>query len=208
MKNYDCYFIDFDGTIFDTRESLIPVYRYAFAQVGITDISIEECEKFMHLNLKQTAELRNLPQEDYQKFYDATDYALDMDETISLIKPFPETMEFLEKMKGLGKRLCIVSGNIEHHIFIILKKHHASTYFENMVGAESYRHGKPNPEPVLIGCHKMGFEPSANLVYVGDSLQDQECGRAAGIDTILIDRNDAHPDFEGKRIHSLLELIA
>mgnify|MGYP003346611147 CR=1 FL=1 len=60
---------DFDGTLFDTKESLIPCYKYGFNAIGL-DCTKEECYQFMHLSLSQTAELKHVEKEKLDEFSD------------------------------------------------------------------------------------------------------------------------------------------
>ena len=53
MKNYDIYLFDFDGTTFDTKESLVPVFKSAFAAIGM-DCTPEQAHHYMHQNVLQT----------------------------------------------------------------------------------------------------------------------------------------------------------
>jgi phosphoglycolate phosphatase len=42
---------------------------------------------------------------------------------------------------------------------------------------------KPDPEPLLLACHRLGCEPGRSI-YVGDHARDIEAGRRAGMRTI------------------------
>ena len=51
-----------------------------------------------------------------------------------------------------------------------------------MIGSDDCATHKPDPGPVLLGCERLGLDPSTCL-YVGDSPYDLQAGRGAGCDT-------------------------
>ena len=53
MKSYDVYLFDFDGTLFDTLDSLVGVYKTALRSVGY-DCTKEDAAKYMHFCISTT----------------------------------------------------------------------------------------------------------------------------------------------------------
>ncbi len=204
---YGLYLFDFDGTLFDTRDSLLPIFRAGYAAVG-RDVTPEEVEEWMHLNLNQSFALSGVDPSKFDIVMDAIISALDMPEALRLIKPFPEAREVLETLVLRGKKIGIVSNNTASHIRNVLEQLHFDMPVSCIVGSDIFTHGKPHPEPILTALSMLGLPADGESCYVGDSLQDEECGRNAGIDGILLDRENIHPDFMGKRIRSLTDLLA
>ena len=201
------YLFDFDGTLADTKVSLRPVYRAGFAAIGMNDISDEECEVFMHHSLKQTIEMKGVKQEQLPAFAKAITKAIDSEGSMSLIKLFPEDFEVLERIKTKGDRIGIVSGNGSAHIKKVLSFFKLDKYFEVIVGSDMYKNGKPDAEPLLLGCSLMGVKPSKEICYVGDSLQDEECARNAGVSSFIVDRNHEYDSKDFKKGYTLLDLF-
>jgi len=52
---------------------------------------------------------------------------------------------------------------------------------------------KPDPEPMVLACSKLGLDP-ASVLFVGDDLRDIESGRAAGSKTAAVRYGYIHPD--------------
>ncbi|GAB3394651.1 HAD family hydrolase [Azotobacter armeniacus] len=52
---------------------------------------------------------------------------------------------------------------------------------------------KPDPEPMILACSRLGLEP-ASVLFVGDDLRDIESGRAAGTRTAAVRYGYIHPD--------------
>jgi phosphoglycolate phosphatase-like HAD superfamily hydrolase len=76
--------------------------------------------------------------------------------------------------------------------------------------SRSFTPCKPHPAPLLSIAQTWGLDPS-EMVMVGDSIDDMECGRRAGAATILIGEPDHPHTVEGRQfadaeVASLAEL--
>ena len=203
---FDVYLFDFDGTLCDTRESLVPVFQAGFASVG-RKVTAEEAERWMHLNLYQSLVDSGIPETYYQCVIDATIAALDMPESLAMIKTFPDFIPVLKELQHRGKRLGIVSNNTSTHIRLVLETLKIDIPFDCIVGSDMFQHGKPHAEPIDTALRLLGEKAGSHVCYVGDSLQDPECGTNAHIEGVLLDREGTHPDFQGMRIATLDELL-
>jgi 2-phosphoglycolate phosphatase len=54
-------------------------------------------------------------------------------------------------------------------------------------------HSKPDPEPLILACSRLGLNP-ANVLFVGDDLRDIQSGNAAGTQTCAVTFGYIHPD--------------
>jgi 2-phosphoglycolate phosphatase len=52
---------------------------------------------------------------------------------------------------------------------------------------------KPDPEPLILACSKLGLDP-ASVLFVGDDLRDIESGRDAGTRTAAVRYGYIHPN--------------
>lgn len=206
MKEYDVYLLDFDGTTFDTSESLFPVFLHGFEAIG-KKCTPEDARHYMHFSLPQAAKMANLSEEEFVPWAEEICRALDYEDSLSLVKIFPETKEVVLRLHSKGKKLGIVTGNLSDHVKKLLERFDLADIFTVIVGSDIYTRSKPDREPIDIALKRLGVD-SSSAVYVGDSLQDVECGHNAGIDAILVDRNDEHPDFAGEKIKSLRQLFS
>ena len=205
MKEYDVYLFDFDGTLCDTGESLGPVFIHGFNAIGM-DCKPEDALEYMHHSLLEVAEMRGITKEQWPPFVEAIVKALDFEDSLRLIKLFPETVEVLRALKAKGKKMGIVSNNTVTHIQLVLKQFGLTDLFEVYSGSDVVAVPKPAADPILYALDKFGIEPSHNVVYVGDFLQDVACGNNAHVDAILIKRDgdSNHKDV----ISNLKELLA
>lgn len=83
-------------------------------------------------------------------------------------------------------------------------------FFEVIVTREDTEKHKPNPEPLLLACKKLGIKPQ-EAVYVGDALIDYKAAKNAETDFIgFISGSASKEDFESlnvKSVSSLKELL-
>ena len=207
MKEYDIYLFDFDGTLFDSLESLYPTFRYAFDAVGFHDVSDEEIESYTHISLDEMIENSYIPPELKPLFLQKILEALDFDEFLKLIKPFPEAIPTLKELQKRGKRLAIVSNNDSEHIRKTLELLNVDVPFDAIVGSDMVQRSKPHPDVIFVAFDIMGVKDASRAVYVGDSIQDGETGLAAGIGSIVVDRRGIYEKVRGEKVSSLSEIL-
>ena len=202
---FSVYLFDFDGTIVDSRASLYPVFKAGFASVG-RDVTEEEAERWMHLNLFESLADSGVPQEDYETVIQATIDALDLPESIAMITLFPDALDCLDRLHKGGAKIGLVSNNTASHIRLVLHRLGVDFPFDAIVGSDMFTKGKPHSEPIDMALAILGHANREDVVYVGDSLQDPECAANASCKGILLDREDRYSAFEGIRIRELTEI--
>lgn len=207
MKNYGLYIFDFDGTMFDTRDSMPLIFKKSLKAID-RDISDELAKDLMHYSLVDSFKVLGIVEPNEQmKVYLAVLEALDSPDVLALTHPFPETETVIDSLLDEGKKIAIVSSNTADHIRLALKAHNLERFGDVVVGSEVGKKTKPNPDP-LWECLKLcGWTDRSTAVYIGDSLQDMVCAKSAGIDGILIERNGEYPDYKEEKIDTLLELL-
>ena len=207
MKSYDIYIFDFDGTLCDSRDSLYHVFRDSFAAVGIYGITDEQCVEYMHHSLKKVAGWHGIEGERYEIFLQACIDSLAKPETFEKSKTFDDTFETLGILKNRGKTIAISSGNTTKHIKDVAAFLGWPDYFSAYMGSDIYTHPKPDKEPIWMCLDLLHDRPGPHVCYVGDSMQDVESAKNAGVDGILIDRENRFPDFDGIKIKSLKDIL-
>jgi phosphoglycolate phosphatase len=87
-----------------------------------------------------------------------------------------------------------------------------SPHFAAVVGAGDAAADKPAPDPIFMALEQMGFPPSRDIWYLGDTALDMQAARAAGVTAVLI--GDASHDggvelaCPDLHLHSAYELAA
>ncbi len=119
---------------------------------------------------------------------------------------FADVIPALEALRGMGLTLGVLS-NFGLHLGDLLERLGLRRFFQFVVVSAEEKVAKPNPRIFDIAVEQAGLA-RARLLYVGDHLGDDIGGaRGAGLDAVLIDRDDRQAGALCPRIHSLLELV-
>ncbi len=170
---------DFDGTVIDTNELIIKSYKYAFDKVLGKNIELDEI-----LSLFGRPLLLSLT-EGYGEYGEALCVAYrEFNESNhdKIAKPFIGVPENIIAIKNAGFKIGIVTSKRKSTLLKGLKLIGLENIFDVIIANEDTVKHKPNPEPVLIACEKLGIAPKESI-YIGDSVFDILCGKAAGAKT-------------------------
>lgn len=100
-------------------------------------------------------------------------------------QPFHGVLAFLDWAKAQGKTLICVTNKPElpaRKILAVLKMDH---YFADVVGGDRFEVRKPDPKP-LLHCVDAFDSSLDRTLMIGDSSNDVEAARRAGIDCIVV----------------------
>jgi pyrophosphatase PpaX len=86
----------------------------------------------------------------------------------------------LEQLKREGRRLGVVSAKPRATIELAFEGAALDAFFDVVVGSDETEKHKPDPEPLLLGLHRLGARVE-EAAYVGDSPFDMQAARAAGL---------------------------
>ncbi len=76
---------------------------------------------------------------------------------------FPHAQDFIKCVKNQGYKLALVTGTPYDEAKRILPKNIFSL-FDQIIGGDMVRHGKPHPEPYLKAANKLKTKPSECIV--------------------------------------------
>jgi putative hydrolase of the HAD superfamily len=122
-------------------------------------------------------------------------------------KLFPETLDVLKELQRLQYKLGIIS-NFDSRIYSVLQSLNISSYFDSITISSQTGFAKPHPEIFKAAIRAAGV-PANRILFVGDNLTDDvQAGAAAGMHTVLIDRNGRHSGSKSaKSIQNLTDLL-
>lgn len=209
IKKYNYYLFDFDGTICDSLESNIYVFIEGYKLVNI-DVKPEEVLGYTREPIPVAYKRLGCPQEKYKEFIDYIHALVKSDKATNLLKIFDDVYDVVMDLRMSEATLSIVTSNSGNHVENVLKKHHLDKlFFDAVVGWELAPIPKPDPCPILKALEVLNYQgDKSDVVYVGDSLNDMIAAKAAGINGILIDRDNEFPESEDYiKINSLYELL-
>jgi pyrophosphatase PpaX len=97
-----------------------------------------------------------------------------------LIQPFEGMRETLTALRDRKVALGVITSKVEWAARECLEFYGLVEFLGVQVFHDDTERHKPDPQPLLFGASKGGFDP-ARCVYVGDSVQDMAASRAAGM---------------------------
>ncbi len=118
-------------------------------------------------------------------------------------KAYPHAKEVLEYLRP-HYRLGLVTNKPYAFVPPILKEL-GLDYFNLILGGDSLKAKKPSPEPLLYACEKLGVAPQ-EAVMIGDSINDYQAAKAAGMDMIWVAHGYDSSKVEAQKIPSLATL--
>jgi putative hydrolase of the HAD superfamily len=130
-----------------------------------------------HLGMAEHVELGKLVQSKWFDFVDCTLY--------------PEVKDVLSELKLQGLKIGLISNGYEEEINLILEKVNLEkATFDIIVGVDTIRQVKPNPDIFKYAVNKLDVKPE-ETIFVGDNVEaDYKGAENAGIHALLIDRTE------------------
>lgn len=174
--------LDFDGTIADTKMSIITTIQETLKTLGTKQIDVNEIQKRIGLPLKDTfvelTELQGEKIEEAIKIYRSKYNDICYD-TVTL---FPNVKETLEYCFDNGIKIAVASSKGKESLGNLLEHLELKQYISLIVGEQDVENKKPAPDMVNLILDKLEFSASETLV-VGDTIFDIEMGQRAKTDT-------------------------
>ena len=178
-----------DGVLFDS----MPNHAYAWSH-AMTDFGLKMEPEEVYMNEGRTGKGtinilsnrywgRNATDEEVQRIYDAKSALFN---SLPEARPMPGAMVLLQKIRKQGLMRVIVTGSATHALLDRVNAAFPDIFSkELMVTAFDVKHGKPNPEPYLMGLKKANINADEAIVVENAPLGVQ-AARAAGIFTIAV----------------------
>lgn len=177
-------FFDLDGTLVDSLDDLRDAVNHMLSVFGRNPLNANEIRRLIGKgarNLVQRAlatESLEMVEQGLQLF--TTYNAAHIADKSSL---YPGTLEMLETMKSRGISMAIISNKNEALSRLIIKTLKIEEYFPIICGGDTYPEMKPSPLPLLEVLGSLNLHHS-NSIMIGDSINDIQAGKLAGITTI------------------------
>jgi len=193
IREYGCYLFDMDGTLMDTGELIYRSFLHTLEHYGRArperDAVVSGIGIPLHRQLEQF--MGPLSEDEFLSVYRV--YNEFQKELASrYLSLFPGVMPLLKTLKAGGKKLAVVTSRKRMSLEYHLRLTELDGFFDVLITPESTLRHKPHPEPVLTAVSRLAAAPGDSL-FVGDSIWDMESGRAAGVDTAYIHRDNADP---------------
>ncbi len=102
-----------------------------------------------------------------------------------LSRPYPGVVAALERLKAQGFSLACITNKAEAFTLPLLRNLDLYKYFQLVLSGDSLPKQKPDPLPLRHACGHFGID-SLHGVLVGDSSNDVQAARAAGMPVICV----------------------
>ena len=165
---------DWDGTLIDSYHADTSAYLAMFKEMGI-GWGLEELEKNYSPNWYQVYRAAKLPRtlwNDSDRSWRAH-YAKHRPKLITGVR------RVLSRLGGKHSLGLVTSGDRDR-VLRQLRQFRLTRLFSARVCSGDTLRKKPHPEPLKLALRQMKLEPES-CVYVGDSAQDVEMARSAGV---------------------------
>lgn len=183
--------LDLDGTLLDTAADLAAATNLMRAELGLAPLAERTVagyvgkgsEVLVHRALAGSLDGR--VDEALHARALASFYRHYQVENGRHARPYPGVREGLDLMRAKGLRLACVTNKPQGFTVPLLERCGMLADFELVVGGDSLPRKKPDPLPMLHVAQTFGL-PAAQVVAIGDSLNDAQAARAAGMPVLSV----------------------
>ncbi len=184
--------IDLDGTLLDTIPDLAAAANRMLAALDVSPLPEERIREFVgkgaEVLIRSTLDAAGagaVPGDDRHEkarahFYDSYRH---LNGTCATL--YPVVTEGLDGLRAMGLKLACVTNKPAEFIAPLLQRFRLGDYFEFAIGGDTLPYRKPHPGQLLEACRRWSLAP-ADVLAVGDSLNDAQAARAAGMPVYLV----------------------
>lgn len=181
----DLLIFDLDGTLAETRYDLANAVNYALQKLGKATLDVPTIAGYVGNGIKKLLE-RSLGREftagEFEKAwqYFHEHYAVHLVDNTYLYSGIKETLEFYS-----SKKMAVLSNKSHPYTVTMLERLGVSHYFKLVIGSQDGFERKPSPQAILHILDKLHAAPEKTVI-IGDTANDIEAGKAAGIHTCAV----------------------
>ena len=199
---------DLDGTLVDTAPDLMNAHNYVMKKFGYSTRGVEEIRNLVGKGASVLIG-RSLWESAKKEFSQITDEKtknkmvkefIDFygNNIVKESKLIDGVLEFLKwgKQKNISMGVC--TNKQEHLAIDLLKKIKIYNFFDFVTGGNTFDYCKPDPKHLTSTVEIMGGDVK-NCIMIGDSENDADAARAAGMPMILLE--DGYTDKIVEQIH-------
>jgi HAD superfamily hydrolase (TIGR01549 family) len=170
---------DWDGTLLNSYEADTAAYLAMFQEMGIP-WGIEDLARHYSPNWYHVYRAAKLP----RTRWDDADRAWRAQYAKHKPKLLAGARRVLSRLRS-SRQLGLVTSGDRDRVVQQLREFRLTQVFAARVCSGDTSRKKPHPEPLRLALRQMELDPSA-CVYVGDSPQDLEMARRAGVRAIAV----------------------
>lgn len=184
--------IDLDGTLMDTAPDLAAAANRMRADVGLPPLPIERIAAFVGKGAEVL--VRRALTDSFDGQIDASTfergraafYAHYHAENGAQAVVFDGVRAALAQLRGEGLKLACVTNKPKEFTGPLLKRMQLAASFDAVVAGDEVKEKKPHPALLIEACRRLGLAP-AQVLMIGDSVNDAQAARAAGCGCVLVE---------------------
>ena len=172
---------DLDGVLIDSTENMRVAFAAAWREAGVThEPPFDTFLTHMGAPLPVILRTMGLPESA------AKVYTRESASQLSLVRAHPGILELLHELRDAGVPTAVATGKSLARAMQALEATALAPYLDIVVGSDLVANPKPAPDILLLALQQLSARHIRPLhrrapVFVGDSVLDIRCGRAAGI---------------------------
>lgn len=174
------FIFDFDGTLVDSRTTLVKIANELADEFGYDQVTEDEISRLSNLSSRDIILQSPIPA--YKIPFLLRRVKKELNQHIANLKPFMGIKETLVKLKQEGFDLGIVTSNREDNVLNFLKNNELESYFDFVYSANTL-FGKNKVINKLIKKHELIID---EIVYVGDETRDIEAAKKSKIKVVAV----------------------
>lgn len=175
---------DFDGTIADTRDSIVRTMTLTLEACGLEVPAETDIADTIGLPLRQSiGRLTGLKDTALDEAVNAYRRIFET-KGIKHIRLFPGVADAMHRQVNRGMTVSIATSRGHESTAELCERLGIARYISHIVACEDVTHNKPHAEPVMKLCAQTGTEP-ADVTVIGDTTYDMEMGANAGADRLI-----------------------
>ena len=184
---FDIVIFDLDGTLADTALDLAAALNHALKKMGRAPVPAEQVRSMvghgaralLRKGLAATGEVSEaLVEQGFPVFLDYYEAHI-----ADHSRPFDGVEAAFDQLDALGVRRAICTNKLEGLTHSLVAALGWQDRFDAIVGGDTLPQRKPDPAPVHEAIARAG---GGRAAFVGDSINDTDAARAAGIPCIAL----------------------
>jgi phosphoglycolate phosphatase len=100
-------------------------------------------------------------------------------------RPYPAAAEALRAVHAAGLRTAVVTNKQHRFAVALFKRLGLAPWVDVVIGGDTCARRKPDPQPLLFACESLKAS-AAQALMVGDSVNDVQAARGAGIPVVCV----------------------
>ena len=184
---YKVCIFDLDGTLTDTVESLTYSVNATLSELGLSQITEEQCKAFVGSGARKLIERSLKAAGDPELLH--VEKAMEVygrvfkENCTYHVAPYEGIVEMLDTLKTLGVRLAVLSNKPHLQTKDVVATFFGADIFTCVQGQQEGIPRKPDPAAVFMIAKELNVA-TEECLYIGDSDVDMQTGNAAGVTTI------------------------